>query len=1102
MRSLIASTMRSIYAMHLRSSVAALCVAFCVSPLMGQDKPPTSAAATSANTNLSKRIEIAPAGKAADVSKEALVFDQYHTRVHMDADGTGTRETMARIRILADAGVKAMAVLPFTFSASFQQVDIAYVRVRKPDGSVVETPDYNVQDMPADASREAPMYSDIHQKHVAVRGLGVGDTLEYQVTLRTLKPEVPGQFWLEYSFEKNVIVLDEQLDLDVPADKAVLVASAETQPAVTSAGGRKLYHWTNSNLTHPDVDAAPKSFKHWKPSVQVTTFTSWEQVGAWYESLQRSSLAVTPAIQAHADSVTRGLTTPDEKLRALSNDVALHVHYVGLDFGIGRYQPHPADDVLANEYGDCKDKHTLLAALLKAAGVDAWPVLISSQRYLDPAVPSPAQFDHVITVVPTGSSFTWIDSTAEVAPIGTLMPNLRDKQALVIPTSRAAFLERTASKPPSPGSVRIDVDAQLSDRGLLKGHITEMASGDVEMLLRLAFRRTPQSQWKALVQAIVRSQGYGGETSNPQVSDVEQIGRPLVISFDYTRDKYYQWEDNRATHWILPPLPLMGGELPPGTNEKKPADSPALGSPGKTVYHADLRLPPGWTITLPKNVGIHEDWLDYRAVYSFRNGIFTAERAMVVKKQELPLEQWERYLAFRRGIFEDWDREALIHPALGSPPPESASVTAFPQGSLGRVRSDSLPVYSEMSRDSDVVLTLARGTIVRVGLSVATGEGRMCNVSNAETSVKLGFVLCDALEMGAGTVEPPPDTSPAASRQHASPHDGLVDLDARGNEAANRQDYAAAMHLFRQAADQGYAPAQSDVGWLYARGLGVPQDPAEAANWYLKAANGGYTQAQSNLGWSYQAGIGVPQDYGEAMYWYRKAAEKGDNLSLNNIGWFYLNGMGINKDPVESMRWYQKAADQGYAAAQAQVGWFYLVGLVVSKDYAVAMKWFRLAADQGDATGQNQVGWIYQNGFGVPQDFSVAMKWYQKSANQGNAHAEYNIGWIYGHVDPRDYGQAMKWYLKAAAQGHATAMNNIGFLYQNGLGVAQSYAEAAKWYQQGVTSGDFRAQFHLGYLYDQGLGVPHDENMARQLMQLAASVGDSDALKWLSEHPQ
>jgi Domain of Unknown Function with PDB structure (DUF3857) len=161
-----------------------------------------------------------PTKPASNIAQEALVLDQVVTRIRMEPDGTGTRETTARVRILADAGVKAMAVLQFTYTASNQQVDIAYVRVKKPDGTVVVTPDYNTQDMPADVSRLAPMYSDIHQKHVAVKGLGVGDTLEYDVTLRTLKPEVPGQFWLEYSFEKNLIILDEQLDLDLPADKA------------------------------------------------------------------------------------------------------------------------------------------------------------------------------------------------------------------------------------------------------------------------------------------------------------------------------------------------------------------------------------------------------------------------------------------------------------------------------------------------------------------------------------------------------------------------------------------------------------------------------------------------------------------------------------------------------------------------------------------------------------------------------------------------------------------------------------------------------------------------------------------------------------------
>jgi transglutaminase-like putative cysteine protease len=67
------------------------------------------------------------------------------------------------------------------------------------------------------------------------------------------------------------------------------------------------------------------------------------------------------------------LNSPDEKVNALYNAVSLHVHYVGLSFGIGRYQPHAAEDVLSNEYGDCKDQQTLLAALLKAEDFDAWP---------------------------------------------------------------------------------------------------------------------------------------------------------------------------------------------------------------------------------------------------------------------------------------------------------------------------------------------------------------------------------------------------------------------------------------------------------------------------------------------------------------------------------------------------------------------------------------------------------------------------------------------------------------------------------------------------------------------------------------------------------
>ena len=591
----------------------------------------------------------AAAQKSPDVSKEALVFDKYLTRVREEADGTGTRETTARIRILADAGVKQMAVQTFTYTASNQQVDVAYVRVIKPDGSVVVTPSYNIQDLPADVTREAPMYSDIHQKHVAVKGLGVGDTLEYQVTLRTLKPDVPDQFWFEFSFDKDLVVLDEELDLDVPANKPVTVASSDVQPTVTTSAGRKLYHWANSNLARPDPDAPPKSTKHWKPSVQVTTFTSWQQVGAWYSSLQKEPLAITPAIQARADSLTKGLTSDEDKVRALFNDVALHIHYVGLDFGIGRYQPHPADDVLSNEYGDCKDKHTLLATLLKASGIEAWPVLISSSRPLDPDTPSPAQFDHVITLVPLHGTMLWMDSTAEVAPIGVLFGNLRDKQALAIPVDKPAYLERTAADLPFAQTSRFEVKGKLSNEGVFTGHFDESFHGDTELIYRAAFRSVPQSQWKEFLQGVSNATGFGGEVSNPDVSAIEQTGQPVHFTYDYTREKFGEWDNRR----ISPPMPPVGIELAPGVKQKKPADDVDLGSPGELVYSTSVELPKGWMLFPPAGTDVKEDWAEYHSTYAFADGKYTSERHLLVKKDKVPLDQWDKYLAFRRAVFDD-----------------------------------------------------------------------------------------------------------------------------------------------------------------------------------------------------------------------------------------------------------------------------------------------------------------------------------------------------------------------------------------------------------------------------------------------------------------
>ena len=104
-----------------------------------------------------------------------------------------------------------------------------------------------------------------------------------------------------------------------------------------------------------------------------------------------------------------------------------------------------------------------------------------------------------------------------------------------------------------------------------------------------------------------------------------------------------------------------------------------------------------------------------------------------------------------------------------------------------------------------------------------------------------------------------------------------------GFAASERQDYATALRLWRPLADQGYAPAQNNLGVRYANGQGVPQDYAEAARWYRKAADQGNFFAQNNLGVMYADGQGVQQDYAEAMRWYRKAADQGNAQAQSNL---------------------------------------------------------------------------------------------------------------------------------------------------------------------------------------------------------------------------
>ena len=577
-------------------------------------------------------------------------------------DGTGREQLDARIRIVSESGVQALGQIKIGYSALSDKLDIVYVRVHKPDGTVIEAQQSAIQDL---TTPNAPVYTDYHEKHVSVPSLRPGDVLEYEVVRTITDPLAPNQFWTTYNFSETGVVLDEQLEINVPKARHIKIKTRPGyDPKVTDEGDRRIYRWTHSHLKDQGSigkQQGPPNSADQIPSVQLSTFESWEDVGAWYAFLERERRQPNEAIKAKAAELVRGKTDDMEKVKALYDYVSRNVRYVSLSFGLGRIQPHAAGDILANGYGDCKDKNTLLAALLASQGIESSSVLIGVQHKLDPDVPSPSQFDHVITRVPVGGQEIWLDSTSGVLPFRMLMQPTRDKQALLIAPGGKSALVRTPAGLPFQAFDQTHINAALSETGKLTAQISAAMRGDREVGFRFAFRQIPANHWQELFSNMLQRAGMkGAEISNLQVSDPSDTDNPLRISLDATVSNFFDWSAPESK--IKMPFMQMslGGEPGFDEDQKTPEKVIKLGAPSNTEVEVRLKVPDKFTVHAPIGVDVRRDYAEYHSSYKVEGEQLTCARDLKLLVPELPYERLQDYAAFQRAVAADQAQDIVL----------------------------------------------------------------------------------------------------------------------------------------------------------------------------------------------------------------------------------------------------------------------------------------------------------------------------------------------------------------------------------------------------------------------------------------------------------
>lgn len=606
----------------------------------------------------------------SDFAKEPVVYEEVRGRLRYEEDGTGVMDIRARIRVQSYAGVQRVGQLVFNYQSANEKLEIRTVRVTKPDGRVLTAGVDAVQDMTSPVAQQAPTYSDLRQKHVVVPGLSPGDVLEYETVTTTDHPLTPGYFWQAWNFISNDICLDEQVELNVPLKTALKTqVNASLEPEKRVEGGRQIYTWKTSNLKQLEAPQVPLGFdvkkllQGQRPAVGtrlfITSFENWGQIASWYAGLEKDRRAPTPEVKAKADEVVRGAQNDFEKVRALYEFVAKNIRYVSLSFGQGRYQPHSAAEVLVHEYGDCKDKATLLEAMLDAEGIKASPVLLQTGWDVPPDMPNPLEFDHVISYLRLGENDLWLDSTLGVAPFEYLLPQVRGKHALVVNLSPSAGLVRIPEALHTPTVYHLEVDGALDEARRFEARVALEMRGDIEVLLRLGLTQLQLSQLAQIMSAAARQADKNADLSfsDLEATDPFDTRKPLRFNLKISGTLPADAAGNEMKSQALQnPFDAseLGVLLPFLKQGKDSSFKGYLGDPKTMELKLKFSVPPKYADQKkPANgqpVKIIREFAEYEGNWNWDGKTLQGDWLLGLKSNEIPNEKIADYLDFRTQV--------------------------------------------------------------------------------------------------------------------------------------------------------------------------------------------------------------------------------------------------------------------------------------------------------------------------------------------------------------------------------------------------------------------------------------------------------------------
>lgn len=556
-------------------------------------------------------------------------YDDYSERYEINADGSYEQVTSYTKTVLKESALDDAREESFSYSTSIEQGEVLEAWTQKASGQRLPVPAGNYQLHTAGGRGEGgPFFSDHSSVTVVFPDVAVGDQVHVSWRLKVKEAIFPGQLTLREEFSRYHAYTIASIEISLPAAMKVQQQAWLLQadkPRV--ADGRRHYRWTWHNPAPDRWSPAQAGIERLEdePVLLFSTLPSYRAMVEAYALRARPKAAVTPRIQALADSIAPKDGTPADKARALYEWIQKNITYGGNCIGIGAVVPRDLDVVLDNHIGDCKDRATLLQSLLTAAGVPATQALVNAgSQYELPAVPVVANINHAINYLPTLNLY--LDSTSPDTPFGRLPFGSADKPVLLMDGYRP-----DARTPPETGtgdSQRTVTRIKVNPDGSASGEVEINARGLPAVAMRRGIRDLPKERYAEAMKHWLKGSGYEG-IGELEPDPVTPAGNDYRVRARFTLKDFLQNPEAGA----FPVRTVLSGSnsiwsLSGGVLEETPERASAC-TGGTISEEYVIELPPAMKVLyVPKSRTLAQGALAYDVRYASEGNRLTLARTL------------------------------------------------------------------------------------------------------------------------------------------------------------------------------------------------------------------------------------------------------------------------------------------------------------------------------------------------------------------------------------------------------------------------------------------------------------------------------------------